>query len=118
MNMRHGGMALIEIAKLPEGLTKSESNILMTGSHGNNHTFVNGDFYSKQVDTFVFGYLVAGKDCELHHPKHGQRNPDGTFIIRIIDGEEVKATLIPEGRIFKLKKQQEQTHEGMKSVID
>lgn len=117
MNIRHGDMALREIDKLPDGLVKSEAKILMTGSGGNNHTYTNGEFYPKQVDQFVFGYFRSLSDCKLYHKGHGQ-DKDGNFITEIIKGEEVKVTCIPSSKIYELRKQCEDTYDGMKPVID
>lgn len=97
---RHGEIALIEIENLPEGLEPSQSNILMTGSHGNNHSVDQGEIYLKQ-DGFVFGYLVA-KGTNLLHPEHKDKSGKA----KIEDG------------IYKLIKQQEFTPEGLVPVID
>jgi len=70
---RHGDMMLIPIDKLPDGLKEQKTKILMTGSHGNNHTVINAKFYSKKEDNFVFGYLKALKGCVLLHPEHGEK---------------------------------------------
>lgn len=99
-------MTLVEIDTLPEGLTEAKTNVLMKGSHGNDHTFVNGLFYPKQVDRFIFGYFVAGKNCQLHHVEHGK-------------GEgELKTAKLPEGSIHELRKQFEDTNAGMVEVLD
>ena len=78
---RHGEILLIK-SKLPKGLTKSNSNVIMTGSHGNNHSIDNGTLYFVN-DGQVFGYLVA-KNTHLLHPEHTEKgNPcpikDGTY---------------------------------------
>ena len=108
MDIRHGDMLLRKIEVLPEGLKKGGSNVLMTGSGGNDHTFVNGTFYPKQVNTFVFGYFESDKKCKLLHKDHGAKVRD----------RELKETKIPNGSIYELRKQQEDTHNGMKPVID
>lgn len=116
--IRHGDMALIWIDKLPEGLTKSDSKVLMTGSGGNDHTYINGEFYPKQVDQFVFGYFKALDNCKLYHKEHGEKDKDRKFLTEVIDSQELKVTIIPAGKIAVLKKQNEDTHTGMKPVVD
>ncbi|MFH1226830.1 MAG: hypothetical protein V1701_02865 [Planctomycetota bacterium] len=116
--IRHGDMCLEEIDRLPEGLEKSGSEILMTGSGGNHHTYQNGEFYPKQVDAFVFGYFKSGEGCKLYHEGHGDKKPDGSFLIEKVNGRELMATIIPANKIFALRKQQEDTHEGMRPVAD
>lgn len=95
---RHGEICLLKIDKLPKGLKESKTNVLMTGSHSNSHTFDKGKIYLKS-DGKTFGYLVA-KDTKLFHPEH---SPKGA---KIKDG------------IYQLIKQQEYTPDGFKPVID
>jgi len=116
--VRHGDMCLEEISQLPEGLTKSDNNILMTGSGGNHHTYQDGEFFPKQVDRFIFGYFKSGPDCELFHKGHGQRDAGGNIVTKIVNGRKLAVTKVPANLIFALKKQQEDTHEGMKPVVD
>jgi hypothetical protein len=97
MNYRHGDLALIGIETLPNGLTESKTHILFEGK-SNTHKFSGGKLYLKQVDGFVFGYLVA-KNTTLLHPEHG------------------KAVKIKDG-VYQLRHQQEYTPEGMKPVVD
>jgi hypothetical protein len=104
-NYRHGEIALIGVNKLPEGLIKSDSKIIMSGSHGNNHEINQGDLYFKNVDQFIFGYLVA-KNTALLHPEHGKNNLLSKKIAKIKNG------------IYELRKQQEYTPNGLKPVID
>lgn len=104
--LRHGDMLLIRIDKLPEGLTENETKILMTGSGGNDHTFSGGRFYPKQVDRFIFGYLVADEDCKLYHPDHGNKKGRGLKVAGI------------KGGVYELRKQFQFTHAGMQEVID
>lgn len=78
---RHGEILLLK-SKLPKGLKKSESKIIMTGSHGNNHSIDTGTLYFVDEGT-TFGYLVA-KNTHLLHPEHtdsGKPCPikDGTY---------------------------------------
>ncbi len=107
MKYRHGDMALISVEKLPEGLKKSNSKILMKGSHGNNHSFENGEFYPQNKNRFVFGYLVAKKNCCLFHITHGKKT----------NGKRLKKAKIKTG-IYELRKQQEDTHVGLEPVLD
>ena len=103
---RHGDLALVKIEKLPSGLTAESSNVLMEGSHGNPHKVENGVVYRKNVDQFVFGYLVAKKGCTLLHVDHGDKKRGS-----------VKTASLPEG-VYELRRQVEKTHTGMKPVID
>lgn len=106
-NIRHGDLALIGVDKLPDGLKAADTKVLMTGSHGNDHTFDKGVFYPKVEENFVIGYFVAHKGCKLYHPEHGER----------VKGKTLLETHINEG-IYELKRQVEDTHAGMKPVID
>ena len=103
MNYRHGDLALIGIKNLPKGLKESKSNVLMTkGSGGHPHTFSNGKLYISTVGEFVFGFLKA-KNTSLHHAEHGEGK---NKVAKIKDG------------IYELRRQFEETNEGMKEVID
>ncbi len=106
MNYRHGDLALVAIKELPTGLKKSKTRILMNGSGGNNHSIDNGIVYLKKIDDFVFGYLEA-KNTKLLHIEHGKKIKEKTL-------KEVKI----EDGFYKLIRQQEQTHNGMRPVID
>lgn len=103
---RHGEIGLIPISKLPNGLTLSNSKIIMQGSHGNSHLINSGELYFKQVDAFVFGYLVA-KNTTLLHKEHGKK----------IEGKEYKEAHIPDG-VYELRKQNEFINSELKPVID
>jgi hypothetical protein len=102
-NYRHGEICLLQIKSLPKGLKETKSNSLMSGSHGNSHSFDNGKLYLKE-DGFTFGYLVA-KDTTLLHPEHG------------IGKGALKKAKIEDG-IYQLIKQQEWIADGFKQVID
>ena len=106
MNYRHGDLALISIEKLPEGLVETKSKVIMTGSGGNNHTFNNGKLYLKNVNQFVIGYFEAIEDTKLFHIEHGCKS-EGTL----------KEASIEKG-FYEIRKQCEDTHTGMKRVID
>jgi len=95
---RHGEIALLKIDTLPKCLKQTKTNILMTGSHANSHTFNKGKIYLKE-DGQTFGYLVA-ENTKLFHPEH---SPKGC---KIKDG------------VYQLIKQQEFTPDGFKPVID
>lgn len=105
-NYRHGDMALIGIKQLPEDIKKSKSKVLMKGSGNNNHSFDNGKFYPHNKGEFVFGYFVA-ENTTLFHKDHG----------KIVEGKRLRQAKIDKG-IYELRRQNEDTHEGMKPVID
>jgi hypothetical protein len=105
-NYRHGDLALIGVADMPKGLKASTSKILMTGSGGNNHVFDNGKFYPR-TDGLVVGYLKATTRTRLWHPDHG----------KAVEGSKLRQARIAAG-IYECRRQQEDTHEGMKPVID
>lgn len=97
---RHGEIMLLKINKLPKGLKQTETNIFMTGSHGNNHSFDNAKLYFVNEDNGVFGYINA-KDTKLFHPEHGNKN-----------GEPI------ENGYYKLIKQVEYTPDGLVPIVD
>ena len=103
---RHGEIGFLQIEKLPEGLTPSETKCIMSGSHGNSHTFDDGVIYLKQIDTYVFWYLVA-KNTKLFHPDHGEK----------VENSELRVAYLPDG-IYELRKQQEVINLELKPVID
>lgn len=103
---RHGEIGLKPINKLPSGLTKSNSKIIVTGSHGNSHSIDNGTLYFRQVNDYVFGYLVAEK-TKLLHAEHG---------VVVSENQPAEAE-IPDG-IYELYKQQEFINNEMRPVID
>ena len=99
---RHGEIALIQVEKLPDGLTPSNTKVFMTGSHVNDNSIDTGTLYLlEKPEEFVFGYLVA-KGTSLYHPEH----KDETGKASIADG------------IYKLLKQNEYTAEGLVPVVD
>lgn len=97
---RHGEVLLLKIDKLPDGLTKSNTNVFMVGSHGHNHSIDNGELYLQQDGT-THGYLIAN-NTSLIHPEHSPNVGDA----KIEDG------------IYQIIKQQEYTPDGLKPVID
>jgi hypothetical protein len=99
---RHGEIAFISINSLPQGLTESKTNVIVTGSHGNNHTFTGGKLYLlSEMKDFIIGYLVS-KNTNLLHPEHSPKKGDA---------------VLPDG-IYEIRKQQEFTPEGLIPVID
>lgn len=97
---RHGEILLLSVEKLPKEITKSESKIIMTGSHSNDHSIDKGTLYFIE-DGITFGYLVA-KDTSLLHPEHQEKG---------------KPCPIKDG-VYQLVKQQEYTPDGLVPVID
>jgi hypothetical protein len=77
----------------------------MVGIGGNNHDVDDGVFYKSEKDGFVFGYLVAGDNCQLLHPDHG------------VGSGYNKLTPVPSG-VYELRKQFEITHQSMLPVVD
>lgn len=99
---RHGEIAFVEIEKLPDGLTKTETDTIVIGSHGNNHTYSGGELYLlEKLDGYTIGYFKA-KNTVLRHPEHGDKK-----------GEAI----LPDG-LYEIRKQQEFTPEGLVPVID
>jgi hypothetical protein len=114
-NYRHGDLGLFGVNELPAklaGLKKSTSKILMTGSGGHDHTFAHGEFYLKIdnariINGTVIGYLVANNRTRLFHPEHG----------KVVKGKDLREAKIAGG-IYELRRQQEDTHDGMRPVED
>ena len=105
MNYRHGDLALIGIEKLPDGLIETQSKIIMTGSGGNDHTFNNGRLFLKNVNQFIIGYFEAFDNTKLFHVEHGEGNSN------------LKEATIEKG-FYEIRKQCEDTHEGMRPIQD
>lgn len=102
---RHGDLCLIMIEKLPEGLKKSSTKVLLGGNDGHEHSFDAGSFYPKVEGEFIRGYLVA-KNTTLSHVDHGEGAKGTALKAKIADG------------VYEVRGQVEKTHEGMKKVID
>lgn len=100
---RHGEILLLKVKSIPKGLEKSNKKTLAIGSHGNSHSFNNGELYLSKEEN-VIGYLKA-KNTNLLHPEHG----DGKGVL--------KKGKIEDG-IYKLITQVEFTPDGFKPVID
>ena len=105
-NYRHGDMGLFGVKELPFGLREAKTKVIMTGSGGNGHTFDNGELFFTWNDNVVIGYLVA-KNTKLYHKEHGVK----------VKGKRFREAKIADG-LYKLVKQVEHTHEGMKPVQD
>ncbi len=106
-NYRHGDMSLIGIDKIPNDAKKNNTKTIMQGSGGNNHSFDNGTFYiSGSNDIFVIGYLKA-KNTKLFHIDHGKE----------IQGKALREAVISDG-CYEIRRQFEDTNEGMEPVID
>ena len=106
-NYRHGDIALIGVRAIPDGLKKIKTNVLIdNGSGGHPHTFSGGSFYPAAKDNFVIGYLDARKTT-LYHPEHGTQ----------VDGESLREARIENG-IYEIRRQSEDTNDGMKPVVD
>ncbi len=106
-NYRHGDLALTEIKELPKGLKEIKTKTLMTGSNNNPHNFDHGKVYFKNVDSFIFGYFVAENNTKLFHKEHGCKVPANNLLV----------AKIKKG-VYELRRQVEDTNEGMKPVID
>lgn len=104
---RHGEIGLVPVAELPKGLKKAETDVIMQGSGNNPHKVRNCEIYFKNVDQYIFGYLKANKGNALLHPQHG----------KYVKGKQLKECSLPEG-VYELRRQVENTHEGLKPVID
>jgi hypothetical protein len=102
---RHGDLVLEGVEKLPEGLTPTKTKKIMVGSGGNPHSINNGTPYFKDMNNFVFGYLVAS-NTSLFHREHGDKKVGDLKSAKIDDG------------IYQLRKQHENTHQGMVAVED
>ena len=119
MNIRHGDLGLITNAEiegnevrfdtLPDGLAPSPSNVLMVGSHGNNHSFQKGTFYPHSEANFptLIGYFVADPGCLLIHIDHGIKSDHG----------DLRTATVPPG-ISGVFRQHEERHSGMEPVVD
>lgn len=102
--IRHGDLGLVEIKKLPKDLKPSKTKILMIGNTGNHHSFDNGVFYEKQEGQNIIGYFEA-KNTTLFHNDHGE-----------IKGQTREVKL--EDGIYEVRRQNEETIDGMKPVVD
>ena len=107
MNFRHGDLCLIGANKLPDGLKAIKSNVLMTGSGGNDHVVKGGTIYPVENQPFIVGYLVASGGAKLLHLDHG----------KVVKGGGLRSVSIPEG-VYELRRQHEESHDSMRPVVD
>lgn len=106
---RHGEIAFVSIKKLPVSYgEKVKSKKFLVGSHGNPHTYDNGElFLTKEGDVDnIFGYFIA-KNTTLFHKQHGSRK----------NASDLKTAKLPNG-IYELRRQVEIVNEEMKPIID
>lgn len=107
--IRHWDCALIQINKLPEWLTKSNTRIFLAGKN-NNHVIDKGDIYilkdhnALRDNEFLYGYLVA-KETTLIHNEHSPMS------------DKNRNAIIPDW-VYALYKQKENTADGFKIVQD
>lgn len=98
--IRQGDILLVKIDKLPDGLEPSDiKTFLENGSGGNPHSFEGGVFYPKNEDDFILGYFES-KNTKIYHAEHSP-NWDS----------------IPDG-VWQVRRQNEETIEGLKAVVD
>jgi hypothetical protein len=100
---RHGEIGFIVIDSLPENLEPSKNNIIVEGSHGNNHSFKGGVFYPKN-DDYIIGYFKAEKTILLHADHGDTKGP-------------IKEAKLPDG-FYEVRKQKEFINNELKPVID
>ena len=98
--VRQGDLAYIKIDKLPKELKETKTNIvLQNGSGGNSHSFKGGKFYKKEDGQFIIGYLKANK-TKIYHTEHSP-----------------KGDILKDG-FYEIRRQNEETINGLKQVID
>ena len=104
---RHGDICLEQVESIPDNAKRSDSKVILAeGSGGNPHGITDGELFFVENEFPVIGYLKA-ESTKLTHAEHGEEVlPDG-----------LKAAAIEDG-IYKITRQQEETHEGMKPVVD
>lgn len=95
--VRQGDLVLKKIKKLPSKLEEAKTKVMVRGSHSHDHSIDQGKLYFKQVDTHVFGFLIA-KGTTIDHPEHGG--------MKLEDG------------VYELRKQTEFTPAGLVPVVD
>jgi hypothetical protein len=81
---RHGEICFEAINELPGNLVKSNTKEFLKGSHGNPHTFDNGELYLKKENEIVFGYFKAENTTLFHceHSLNGVSLPNGNYKLR------------------------------------
>jgi len=103
--IRWGEVCLLPVTKLPKGLKKAKTDVVMTGSSNNPHIVRNCDVYFKKESDYIFGYLKANKGNKFFHREHGK-------------GKGTMKEFSVKGKYYQLLVQNEATHEGLKVVID
>lgn len=107
--IRHWDVALVQIDKLPEWLTKSNTKIFLEWKN-NNHEIDKGDIYivkdhnTLRDNEFLYGYLVASNTTLIHN-EHSPMS------------EENRNALI-EDWVYALYKQKEISPDWFKIVQD
>lgn len=93
--------------EIPKNLKKADTDVIIKGSGGHDHKVINCEIYFKQSDQFMIGYLKANKEAKLLHAEHGN----------IVKGRALKEANLPE-MVYEIRRQVEETHEGLRPVID
>lgn len=105
VSYRHGDLCLVKVEKLPKDLEVAKTDVILEGQT-NTHRIVKGRLYFKDVDRFIFGYLEAYDGAYLTHPEHGDKGTQKLLKAPIKAG------------VYELRRQHEETHEGMRQVVD
>jgi hypothetical protein len=104
--IRHGDLVFVPIAKIPRGLKKDTTGILLqTGSSGHPHSYKAGTFYPRVEGDYNLGYLNA-KNTKLYHFEHGDTDVGG-----------LREAELPDDK-YEVRRQVEQTQDGMRPVMD
>lgn len=107
--IRHWDVALVQIDKLPEWLTKSNTRIFLAWKNNNHEIdkweiYLTRDHNALRDNEFLYGYLVA-KNTTLIHNEHSPMS------------NENRNALI-EDWVYALYKQKESTNDGFQIVQD
>ena len=86
---RHGDLAINSINKLPEGLKKLDTNVLMHGESGNTHTLICEKQNAVEIyeDNQGNKYFEAKEDCQLTHQEHKTVEIQRGFYSLVIEEE-------------------------------
>ncbi len=103
---RQGDILFVSIDKLPKGLKETKSKVIINGTNGHDHSFNMGKLYMQKEGVYIIGYFEAIEGTKILHPEHG-----------IEVGGKLREGKIKPG-FYQLRIQNEDTHEGMKPVID
>ena len=104
--IRHGDLLLVVVDKIPEGLEESKTKVIMAGNNGHDHKFNKGKLYLRSEGEFIIGYFESVEGTIFTHMEHGEKGRG-----------KLRTANIPVNK-YQLRKQNEDTHEGMKPVID